>query len=310
MDAHFKWPLSDKIFQGIFLNVGIVANLVSMLFIFFKLELNPYVKRILICDTFSKVMLLSVANAGFISLFVLDARGLYTCSLAILSNLASFVGSYIYPAAMSVIRYHMANQMENQQHFKMKFIWTVTLTAIGSQVLLCLTMIITVLVFNASFGPVLNTCMDHDSGHVTLIGPAMILSISISGLSIGLVFDTLMYRFVKQKRNASVQPQLAMIAWGPPLVSHGPKDKMKVTIPIQATCLGIVNLLIILTSVHFAVFYFANAGIGQYVLRGCVGVYNMIHMPLVLLLTIKSNNKKKTAGQSGISPPQELQFHE
>ena len=109
--------------------------------------------------------------------------------------------------------------MENQQSFKMKFIWTVTLTAIGSQVLLCLTMTITVLVFNASFGPVLNTC----------IGPAMILFISISGLSNGLVFDTLMYRFVKQRRNASVQHKVAMIAWGPPLVSHGPKDKMKVT---------------------------------------------------------------------------------
>ncbi len=97
MDAHFKWPVSDKIFQGILLNIGIVSNLASMLFVYFKLELNPYVKKILLCDTFSKVMLMSVANAGFITLFILDARSLYTSSLAILPNLASFVGSYIYP---------------------------------------------------------------------------------------------------------------------------------------------------------------------------------------------------------------------
>ena len=110
-----------------------------------------------------------------------------------------------------------------------------------------------------------------------------------------------------------IQPQIAMVAWAPQqslLVSANHNDYSKRTIPIQATCLGVVNLILLAAVGYISTFHFSSSiGIENFFFQNYVNIYVATHMPLVLLLTVKSNEKKKTSPQI-INPPLGLQFHE
>ncbi len=284
----FSTPLKYVILQGSLVYGCLLSSIVCSLYIKTKLEVNPFVKRILMLDTMSKIILMSVGIVGHFKTFVVGQRDLYSCSLAILPNLATSVGSYVYPAAMSLIRYHMATSMENHQHFKIWYISLVTGIAIGSQATLCLVMFGIAFGFNASFGPVLQTCLAKEISQEVqklLIGPALTLVIGSISLVLGIVYDIAMYRFLK-RRNSAAHPHIAMVAWEPPLVSAGPNDKMKATVPIKATALGCVNLCIICLVIYFVVFHFSASEFGQYAFRTCLGLYAIAQMPLILFLTV------------------------
>ncbi len=84
------------------------------------------------------------------------------------------------------------------------------------------------------------------------------------------------------------------------------------TVPIQATGLGLVNLII--TAFFLLLIFGGNIDIkvqAGYISVTCITVYLSLHMPLVLLLTVKSNEKKKILlNPPVVNPPSELQFHE
>ena len=107
---------------------------------------------------------------------------------------------------------------------------------------------------------------------------------------------------------AMVHPQVAMVAWGqPPLVSSTENHYNKMTIPIQATCLGVLNFFfqICLTSANsFSILKFARHYFQYHVI-----LYLAMHMPRVLLLTVKSNEPSKKSPQHA-SAPIGLQFHD
>ncbi len=295
--------------HGLLTYCALFSNVVCFAFIKWKLEINPYVKTILTLDVQSKLFLLTIAAAGHFRAFIMGHRDLYSCSLAILPNAIATVGSYVFPAAMSVIRYHMATSMEKHQRFKIWFIYSVTGIAIGSLALISSVMLIIVFGYNASFGPVLQSCHEAknpSTSPTVIIGPVLCLLTGASGLAIGIIFDIGMYKFLK-RRQTVICPAIAMVAWGPPIVSGGSKDKMKATVPIKATTLGVINLCIIFIINYFIVFHFSNADYGRYAFRTCLGLYAMAHMPLILFLTVKSNKSK---GASNVHPPHGLQFHE
>ncbi len=190
------------------------------------------------------------------------------------------------------------------------------------QILVCLILFST-LVFHRereSFGPVINLCMKRLPSKSNRAVPEILTAFAfgMTGLVTGIVFDIAMYLFLRKRRRIASNPKIAMIAWGPlandnpvPLVSPGTKDlsKSKATVPIKATCLGVVNLFSVTIFQYLAQFRFSHDVLSRFVMLVVFGLYLAFHMPLVIWLTVKSNSKKKVS-KPIIAPPRGLQFHE
>ena len=313
------WPFT--ISMGFVICLGILTNCLSLIYIKFKLQINPKVEQLLTYDTVWKIMLLSLSLVFYILTITFGTRDFYSCSNLLLPLVASYMGSFVFPLAISMIRYHMATQMAKQQHFQQWYMNAITRTSIGILITLCLIMLWTVYHLEVPFGPSIVICSNADnrsesgmaiSEDQSFPGALLIFSIEIPCLVMGIIFDIGMYRFLK-KRKASVQPQVAMIAWGsnePPLVSPGSKDSFNSTIPIQATCLGTFSMILACLTTLAIIFQFDYQIKMHVVFSSSIVAYDVMHMPLVLFLTVKSNEKKARNHSTNILPPQGLHFHD
>ena len=191
----------------------------------------------------------------------------------------------------------MAIRMANQQFFQLWFVILVIGIAGLLTLLVFLAMFVPPFFFSQPFGPVIEACYkpsDNLSDDL-IFGPAFALFTSGFGMVVGIVFDLKMACFLKH-RQTSVQPAIALVSWDqhqPPLVSPGSNDNSyKLTIPIQATCLGIVNLCFLTAFVCAFLFGLGKAEYVTYFLHSGGVFCIVIHMPLVLLLTVKTNQKR------------------
>ncbi len=238
-------------------------------------------------------------------------------------------------------RYHMATRMAAQKNFRHWYMSFVTVGAVVLQVFLCSIMFSTVYFYQSPFGPVISTCLIQNNkttvpdpdpdppGLPIFLGPMLVFATGALGLIIDIVFDSAMFMFLRKRKQSLVQPQIAMIAWGPrdnpeplsmsdtennpiPFVSLGTKDlkASKATVPIKATCLGLAYLVIVGIVIYFVVFRFGQDIAGRYLFRLCMAGFISCHIPLVLLLTVKSNRKKDSKRRNAVAPPSGLQFHE
>ncbi len=84
----------------------------------------------------------------------------------------------------------------------------------------------------------------------------------------------------------------------------------KATVPIRATALGIVNVMVIMNLLIILNFGLGSGEFLTYFLIICALAITVVHMPLVLLLTVKSNEKKMSEPGpiSTLVPPSGLQF--
>ena len=100
----------------------------------------------------------------------------------------------------------------------------------------------------------------------------------------------------------------------PPLVSQAFKANdayAKATIPIQATALGIFNLILMGLLVYILAYGIGLSKFTVYLGISCSSTSVVIHLPLVLMLTVKSQGKKKNAvNPVQVCPPSGLHFHE
>ncbi len=184
----------------------------------------------------------------------------------------------------------------------------VTLLATLTEIILCTIFGIYTFYFNVPFGPAIEVCFKNSNAStMTSIGPVIVNSIGVTGLVIGVVYDIKMYRFLKQRKK-QVQPGIAMVAWKQevPAVSYGSNSSLRATVPIQATCLGAVNLVVWMPITFILIKGFNMKSILPYIVKILVFVIVAFHMPMILLLTVKSNSKKPQS----VQPPAELQFHE
>ncbi len=221
----------------------------------------------------------------------------------------------------------MASRTANQKKIQIWFINVVTGIAIGACLTLCFIMTLYPLYLEASFGPVIEVCYRSKAdADQPVFGATLSGIFAVAGLVIGVAFDMAMFNFMlnRKKQRKIVQPRLAMIAWrgtpAPeqnddppiPMVSYNNKDKQtmsKATVPIKATCLGTFNAIAVL----FALFILSNRlqleSAGLYFLKISAMSVNVLLMPLVLLLTVKSNTKKGHRHQQ-VHPPRNLQYHD
>ncbi len=220
----------------------------------------------------------------------------------------------------------MASRVSNQRMFQRWFIVLVIAMALVLELSLIASMAITVFYFNASFSPVIDACYNNEIHIVS--GSFVSLGIGVTCLSVGIFYDVAMYRFLK-KRYGQVNNMVAMVAWKQPpndqgqdqqeavsenqqqapFISWGAKDyTSKATIPIKATLLGMVNLVILLVLIYIFANGFGYPTWTSFFLQTTAMVSVTLHMPFVLLFAIKSN--EKTSAKLNVSPPEGLQFHE
>ncbi len=210
-----------------------------------------------------------------------------------------------------VCRFYMANRMSRQRKFQVWFINLVTALATLAELLVCSIFSGFTLYFKSSFGPGVNTCYNSNDKTIATasgFGSAIIMAFGVSGLVIGMIFDIKMYLFLKRRRQQVHSGGVAMISWKQevvPKISYGAKSNFKGTVPIKATALGAVNIVLLLPIMFLMV---NQSEISIPIMKIMSLLIINFHMPLILLLTVKSNSKKAVPPQ--VVPPAELQFHE
>ncbi len=212
----------------------------------------------------------------------------------------------------------MAYRIASQRLIQDWFINVVTGIAVILEVSVCIVMFYFTYFRQVPFGPVVEVCYkfpeDFNKGG-TPAPPIISLLVAISSLVIGIVFDIAMFRFLR-KRRQQTKPNNATASGNsigqPPLVTYGSNDaSSKASIPIQATCLGVVNLVIMLLLLYLLTIGLDQKEIGLYCIYAAGLTCNSIHMPLVLFLTVKSKDKKYIKSSIPTHPSSGgLQFHE
>ncbi len=103
-ESNAKWEWFEIATHPVIAGICLVTNIASYFYIERRLEVNTRVANILKLDTAFKILLMTLAEIGFVQIIVFDQRDLDSCSLALLPFLASLTGSYMFPAATSIIR--------------------------------------------------------------------------------------------------------------------------------------------------------------------------------------------------------------
>ncbi len=210
-------------------------------------------------------------------------------------------------------RYHMATKTANQQYLRNWCIYSVIGFTIALEASVCLVMFYTTYFDNEPFGPLIELCYkeaeDTEPSEEFHIAPLITLFVVVSALVVGIIYDLAMLNFLKN-RNRATQPSIALVPLNqPPLISHGSADSTaKMTIPIQATALGVVNLCIIFLLMCVLVFGLGQKDHRSYFIQVATTICLGTHMPLVLLFTVKSNEKKRTTPAA--EPSRSLNFHD
>ncbi len=81
-----------------------MTNLGSLAYVRLKLKLNRHLLNILTLHLIVVISGLLLTIAGYSLVDIGEVRSLYTCSLFNLPIFAAFVSSYLFPAAIAVIR--------------------------------------------------------------------------------------------------------------------------------------------------------------------------------------------------------------
>ncbi len=97
-------PLAYSVVIGIITVSGILSNLVSLFYICKKLEVNQYVRRILKTHTSVMLTLQTLSFIGYCLVVFGNFPNAYTCSIYKVPILSGLASSYVFPAAIAVIR--------------------------------------------------------------------------------------------------------------------------------------------------------------------------------------------------------------
>ncbi len=205
----------------------------------------------------------------------------------------------------------MAVRTSNLRSLPHKTIKTLTYGLVFSLVILDLSIIVT-LAMEPKNWAIFNTCLGNPGFKANNLNIGLSFGFFlIIFFGIGLIHDYAMIKFIK-KRKSLVKPEVQLVAWGevpqPPFVSG--LDYTRSTVPIKATCLGIVNIIIILAFNLLSTLAFERRSFA-YLYGHIVRLHLFVQLPPTLMLTVKSN-KKANPDNHGlkITPPRGLQFYE
>ncbi len=300
--------------EGSQLIACILINAVCLWHVLFRLKINVYISRIL-CMAVSGTLVCQAVNFASLALInLLKTLNVRWCSMMVIPKVINGLITSHFTMAIAVVRYYLASktakvEMPNQSKIQ-QFIMFLCGLIIGYTAILAF---ILTLSDTVVLSPLIAVCAGQSPGiHPTMAIMMMPAHVSVI---IGLVNDSAMAIFLRNRRRVA---PLEMSVWTleAPIISR-PKhqereQESKLTIPIKATVIGGCLLLLVLIMFAVATKSLQNGGLSNasMVLIVFVLFLYQIYMPLIVAVTIKSNEKRLKKAVAPIHPPRELQFHE
>ncbi len=289
--------------EGCQLTICIGINVACLWYVLTRLKINVYIHRIL-CIAITGTLICQAVNfVSLIAVNVLKTLNVTWCSLIFLPKAIIVLTTSHFTMAIAVIRYYLATKAANVEapnHKGLKgFIAFLCILIIGYTVsfVLMLTLSETLLV-----SPLTATCIGRP--YQVEPGTAIVLTAHIS-VVIGLVNDIAMARFLK-RQNQVAPIEMSVWVLDVPLIAR-PKHQInesKMTVPVKATAIGGCLLLFLLIMFGTVL---SRTSLAPLVV---ILIFYEIYVPLIVLVTIKSNDQKSKNAVKLIHPPIGLQFHD
>ena len=278
---------------------GGIVNLVCMLYVRYFLKVSKHVKKILFAMGLHNLLAFASLTIAQIWSLVDPEVSRAKCLLQTLPLILGYPATYIFTAVIAVVRYYMASRTGDNRFVSLGFIVSF------EEFFIVFVLTFDFLYVLLSYGT--DALTDSLSTQNCLGNP---LEPSLSGsLSLILAFlaivtslglDLAMLAFVRSR--ARVAP-LRLVVWT--TESSAPsssQDDLKDTIPVNSSILSTISL-VVLASV--------NGSMVKVLPRSyetmASALVLLTHLPLILILTVKSQEKK--AGTRP-NPPTGLQYYD
>ncbi len=315
---------SDKLYESIstyfwFLEGGelivcMLINVTCLWYVLFCLKINVYISRILSIAVTGTLICQAVNFASVVLITQLKTLSIAWCPLIVIPKAINGLITTHFTMAIAVVRYYLASttaKVEAPNHTLIKaFIASLSCLIIGYA--LAFTLILT-LSDTLVVSPLTAAC----AGRTFHFEPttAAIMSTCYICIVVGLVNDIAMARFLKNQ-NKIAPLELSVWVSGVPLVVRPLKQvqkfESKLSVPVKATGIGgclFFFLLIMLGFILNNVFHGSLSFTSLSLLAVVLLLYE-IYLPIIVLATIKSNDKKLKNAIKPIYPPIGLHFHD
>ena len=272
--------------------IGAVTSVLTSRYIFYKLRLNRLIKGILTVMSIQTGISFIVM---FISLIIInyDERACYPFAAG---WTIGFWSSAPLTSMISILKYYMTMkaskcQIADETYMTYMLFLFISFTY-GVDVML--------IVISNHFGmpSMVLICKGQEA---TYDGPPFVHIVFISYLvimmALGLYCDICLYAFLKS-RNASPR-ESKLVPW------KSDTKKEDLTIPVRATCLGIVSFVIILAISAVAIKYLNDQSHTNGILVISTALWAIFLLPMLIFLTVKKQNQKVN-----VQPPKHLHFHD
>ena len=316
--------------------LGVLSSVLSLLYIFFKLTLNKYIKTILLIMGFHNLISFSIMTVSIAVIIENNMEAPLTCMLLTQPQMFVMKSNRMLICLISAIRYLMAYKASKVKIMSSKYI--ISLITFGAT-LPYLTMIANWSV-SLNKDNLLTLCLDSQNSqdsqdsqnsqdsqdsqkflHSSVIQFPMQFALNISlallSISIGLFFDFKMLGFVRKRHQIQPLPMVPSSrrpntgnlqlrpnnsAFGLSLVpwksSH--QEHKDIGVPLNATIISFCYLLVFTALSLILSFWFDNF----WVIMTTVCLIHIPPLPMMLIFTMKKQDK------SQIQPPKALQFHD
>ncbi len=308
-------PTSHWVLEAGTATVSMVSNIVCFLYVALKLEINVYIKRILVLATISSLLCQLSSFASVIAFNVWKTNNIWLCAMSILPKVIN--GSLVinFTMAIAVIRLHLATKTAKLE--AINSFWINAFTACISLIVFgyaSMFVAITALSSEMSVSPLTAKCagrkVTSELQFVQIFG-----LVNFVFLIIGIVHDIKMARFLKDRQKVG---PLQMAVWSTnvpqialPKSQQNREDNPKLSIPVKATILGslFAGFIMLMIPLYSRMITEQTESISLGLLRNILRIFMELYLPAVVLFSVKSNEKKQSNRVKAI-PPRELQFHD
>lgn len=305
MNYYSKYFLPFKVIVGMEIPFGIATNVMCLVYIIFKLKVDPTIKQILLANASSSIILLVYMAIGYVFVIIQEIRNTITCSLFIMPVTVAYACDAFMISTLSCIRYNMAYKASVGEIMDAPKLRT-KLRILVLGLILCQIAILWLGAFGeVGFVPGFFLCY---GGVQSLHGYWIMAVMEISMLAT-IYYDFVLARFIRNQ--SRVQPiQMAVWSVQPQRTSNSPNDVLSDSVPIKSTVL--TSMAMVLLSVFATTVTFIDP-YDQHGMIQAVIVVSMIrlgfHTVLTLVFTVKSQARNRIVPRV-VPPPRNLQYYD
>ena len=303
---------NDLIALCIAVPMQMISSIVSLLYIFKKMQVSDNVKRILIAEAI--IMLISSIAASIgLALLLFHEQNEVSCALVLDIIGLEFLIRHLLMTILAILRYYMAERTGNNKIIDDEKIKRYSYLAIF---IICIGYCIQML-FSCIYGMHGTTTTGDCSAsqNVSTLWVLMLTTVFCSSIFVCFYHDLKLLNFVNEY-NAKNPPGMAI--WSTKtnniqnqLISRKKtlEKQLENNVPIISSWLTIIMFLFILLISSIGLLFNAEDDFKfEYNINASLGIMGSLHLPFVLGFTVKSKHRKKK--HCAVNLPTGLQFYE